>query len=251
MIDIDQLVFAQNEFQLEIPRLTLHAGITLLVGRNGAGKSTFLQLLATALLPDQGEIRYGGRRITKDLPLIRSQIGFLPTGIELYDEMTPRRFLRYLVELKGVHDRGVVENLLKKFDLLKVEHRKIGKLPQGLRQRIALAQAWIGSPTYLFLDEPMNDLDTRERKHLVSLLNRYARNRCVVASTHDFQEWEDQADRILWIDRGKVRFHDSLEKWKECASTGERLSLEEAFLRRLMGDRSGSYPAEGSPLFWL
>lgn len=236
MIEIENLFFQRKEFQLSIRKLSLRSGITLLVGRNGAGKSTLLQLLATALLPAAGEIRYGGKRTSDDLPMIRSQIGFLPAGIELYEEMTPRKFLQYLVELKGVQERAEVDRLLGEFGLLALQNKKIAKLPYGMRQRLAVAQALIGSPAYLFLDEPLNYLDTMERRHVVSLLNRYARNRCAVVSTHDFQEWEDQADSILWLDRGEVRFHDSLAKWVESISHGEEVSLEEAFLRRIKGE---------------
>lgn len=242
MIEIRNLRFERGSFLLEIPYLQVGRGITLLVGRNGAGKSTLLQLLSTALFPQQGEILYGGRNRADDLPLIRSQIGFVPTGIELYEEMRVKKFLRYMTTLKG-GTVDEIDRLLFEFGLKRVENLKIKDLSQGHQQRLVVAQSLIGSPQYLFLDEPFNALDTFERKHLINYLIRYGKEHTILISTHDFSDWEENADHILWIDRGQILFNNRISVWKRgfwpdepIPSEGQMdrmLTIEEALLQRL------------------
>lgn len=215
MLELHQLMWRRTraDFHLRIPRLTIKPGITLLVGRNGAGKSSLLQLLATARFPNEGNIRYNGLTAERDLPLIRSQIGFVPTGIELYEEMKIAKLLHYLAELKGGAASGELDGLMNAFQLMPYRNRRIKSLPQGIRQRVALAQAWIGSPPYIFLDEPLNALDSIERLRFIRFAASHARNRTVVVSTHELNEWEAWSDRVMWLDEGKLQFHGSLEEW--------------------------------------
>lgn len=203
MLEINHLRFKRGTFLLEVPQLTIERGMTLLVGKNGAGKSTLLQLLATALFPQEGEILYEGKSPERDLALIRSQIGFLPTGIRLYEGMDVRRFLRYMAALKG-GGKEEADSLLHQFSLTHVAKRKIEGLPQGFKQRLAIAQALIGNPQYLFLDEPFNALDTLERMNLYNNLIRYSRDHLLLISTHDPSGWENLTDRILRIDDGRI-----------------------------------------------
>jgi len=216
MLELQQVYWRRNGsgFHLLIPRLTLRPGITLLVGRNGAGKSSFLQLLATAQFPLDGEIRYDGMTADRDLAVIRSQIGFVPTGIELYEEMKTAKLLHYLAELKGGAAPGELDQLIEAFHLEKYRNAKIKTLAHGIRQRIALAQAWIASPSYIFLDEPLNALDSLERMHFTRFVASHAHGRTIVISTHELMEWEAWADRVLWLDEGKPRFYGSLDEWQ-------------------------------------
>lgn len=215
MLELHQLMWRRMraDFHLHIPRLTIKPGITLLVGRNGAGKSSLLHLLATAQFPNEGDIRYNGLTATRDLPLIRSQIGFVPTGIELYEEMKTEKLLHYLAELKGGAEAGELDRLMDAFQLMSFRNSRIKSLPQGIRQRVALAQAWIGSPPYIFLDEPLNALDSIERLRFIRFVAAHARNRTIVVSTHELNEWEAWSDRILWLDEGALQFHGSLQEW--------------------------------------
>ncbi|QGG55466.1 ABC transporter ATP-binding protein [Paenibacillus sp. B01] len=200
-------------FTLDVPRLLLREGITVMAGANGSGKSSLLQLLATAEFPDQGGIRYGLMSGDRDLAAIRSSIGYVPTGLELYEDMRMERLLRYLSELKGEAGRAETDRVIGLFQLEPYRRRAIKTLPQGIRQRIALAQSVIGSPDYLFLDEPLNALDSVERLRLIRFLASYARGRAVVVSTHELNEWEAWASRILWLADGKPQFHGTPQEW--------------------------------------
>lgn len=200
-------------FVLQIDHLRLKPGITLLVGVNGAGKTSLLELLATVNLPHQGEILYQGRSTLTDLPLVRSQIGYMPSEVELYENMTPHKLLRYLSELKGVYHSERTEELLRDFRLEAYRDTKIKRLSGGVQRRVALAQSLLAAPRFLFLDEPLNGMDTGERKLAIAYLNRYADGRTVIAAVHELSEWEGAADDVLWLDQGKVRFYGGKMSW--------------------------------------
>ncbi|MDU2240840.1 MAG: ABC transporter ATP-binding protein [Paenibacillus sp.] len=200
-------------FVLQIDRLQLKPGLTLLVGVNGAGKTTLLELLATVNLPHRGEILYQERSALADLPLVRSQIGYMPSEVELYENMTPHKLLLYLSEMKGVFHAERTEELLRDFRLELYRNTKIKRLSGGVRRRITLAQSLLAAPGFLFLDEPLNGMDTAERKLAIAYLNRYAEGRTVIAAVHELSEWEEAADQVLWLDRGKVRFYGGKTSW--------------------------------------
>lgn len=200
-------------FSLEIGSLRLNPGITLLVGANGAGKTTLLELLATVQMPHRGTILYQQRSAREDLPLVRSQIGYMPVEIELYEEMTPYKLLVYLSELKGVFNPERAEALLRDFRLEPFRNKRIQRLSLGVRRRIALAQSLLAAPRFLFLDEPLNAMDSGERKLAIAYLNRYAEGRTVIAAAHELGEWDAAADHVLWLDRGQVRFYGRKPSW--------------------------------------
>ncbi|HHY66291.1 MAG TPA: ATP-binding cassette domain-containing protein, partial [Alicyclobacillus sp.] len=156
MITMVDVHFCREGFCLAIPgRLTLGRGLTLLVGPNGAGKSTLLEVLSTAAIPDKGEIWYRDWRVIKDLAGIRGTIGYLPADFQPYSHMTPRRFLQYMAVLKGVDPGIEVEERLARTDLVPVCDVRISKLSEGTKRRLGIAQALLGSPEVLLLDEPL------------------------------------------------------------------------------------------------
>lgn len=213
MLIIDDLLYRREDFQLSIDHLQINKGITMIVGSNGAGKSTLLQLIATALQPDGGFIEYGGMTVQEHLPYVRSDIGFLPTGLEIYDEMTVSKFLTYMSQLKGEVNKAEINELLLNFSLDEIKHKKVKKLSQGMIQRLAIAQAFINKPDFVLLDEPLIALDSRERRHLISYCNQYSFNRTIIVATHELNEWGTQADFILWMDEGTLRFHGTPSEW--------------------------------------
>lgn len=217
MLEMHQVVYRRqaSAFELSVQRLTLKPGITLLVGPNGAGKSSLLQLLATAQFPDSGIIRYDGLGVERDLAAVRARIGFVPSGVELYEQMSVVKLLRYFGELKGGLAAGELEWLIESFHLGDYRSRKIKTLAQGVRQRVALAQAWIASPSFLFLDEPLNALDTLERLHFTRFAAAHSRSRTIVVSTHEMNEWEAWADHVLWFDDGVPCFYGTVREWLE------------------------------------
>ncbi len=214
MISIDYMRQPVGTFALEIEQLRLYPGLTLLVGSNGAGKSTLLKLLATVDKPRKGRIAYQDREAADHLPLIRSQIGYVPSDLELYEEMTTQKLLVYLAELKGVFHIEMVDRLIRDFRLESYRNTRIKRLSIGVQRRIAIAQSLLAQPKFLFLDEPLNALDSGERKMAITYLTRYALGRVVVAAIHEMNEWEASANRILWLENGRLRFEGRAAEWK-------------------------------------
>ncbi|MBS5911761.1 ABC transporter ATP-binding protein [Paenibacillus macerans] len=215
MITVENIDEPLDGFSLHIDALRLYPGLTLLVGANGAGKTTLLELLATVRMPRRGRILYRQRSVLDDLPLVRSQIGYVPAEIELYEEMTPYKLLAYLSELKGLTGPDRAKELLGDFNLEFCRNTKIKRLSLGVQRRIALAQSLLGAPNFLFLDEPLNAMDSAERKLAINYLNRYAEGRTVIAAVHEMNEWAAMADYVLWLDRGEVHFYDRKSLWTE------------------------------------
>lgn len=201
-------------YRLEIDRASLRQGLNLIVGANGAGKTTLMEMLTTLRAPDAGTILYKGRKAADHLPLIRSQIGYVPSDIELYGDMKVGKLLTYLAELKGVYSRAAIERLIIDFRLDEHQGTKVKRLSQGVQRRIAVVQALLASPSFLFLDEPLNGMDAEERKFLIAYLTRYAKGRMVVVAAHELNEWEDSADSVLWIHRGRIRYNGPPRAWK-------------------------------------
>ena len=217
MIVIENLHWEYKNFNVYIDYLALQKGICLLAGSNGAGKSTFLHLLATAKRTDSGIIYYDERPINEQLLEIRSQIGFVPTGVELYQDFTPEKLLHYFSQLKGLPSqlsKLQIAKLLRVFRLEEVSKKKIKKLSQGMQQRLTLAQSLLGKPKYIFLDEPLNYLDIHERKAFLQYLVEISTYSVVVVATHELNEWEHISRNVLWLADGKVQFYGSKFEWK-------------------------------------
>ncbi|MGG1876183.1 MULTISPECIES: ATP-binding cassette domain-containing protein [Paenibacillus] len=214
MIELSGIERQAGTYRLEIEQARLTRGLNLIVGANGAGKTTLIELLTTLQAPDRGQILYSGREASDHLPLICSQIGYVPAEIELYGEMKVVRLLKYMAELKGVYHSDAIDRLMHEFRLEPFKRSKIKHLSQGVQRRIAVVQALLASPLFLFLDEPLNGMDAEERKFLITYLTQYARTRMVVVAAHELNEWEDAADHIIWIHRGRIRYNGSPENWK-------------------------------------
>lgn len=218
MIKIYDVYWKYKRFSLEINDLTLQSGITILVGNNGSGKSTLLHLLATANRAPRGTIHYHNETMDTNLALVRSRIGFVPTGVELYPDFTPVKLLMYLAQLKGLSkdfSTRQIDELLTVFHLEDVKGKKIKKLSQGMQQRLALAQAFLGRPKYIFLDEPLNFLDIHERKSLLNYVAKLAPHSVILVATHELNEWEQVCNQVLWMYQGRVIYSGSKLLWKQ------------------------------------
>ncbi|NMO97247.1 ATP-binding cassette domain-containing protein [Paenibacillus lemnae] len=214
MISIQNLARQAGTYRLEVEQATLHSGLNLIVGSNGAGKTTLMEMLTTLRMPDAGTIRYKGRQAAEHLPLVRSQIGYVPSDIELYGDMKTEKLLRYLAELKGVYSGEAINRLINDFRLDPHRRTKVKKLSQGVQRRIAVVQALLASPSFLFLDEPLNGMDAEERRFLISYLTRYAKDRVVVVAAHELNEWEMAADYVIWLHRGNIRYNGPVRTWQ-------------------------------------
>ncbi|MDG5788394.1 ABC transporter ATP-binding protein [Evansella sp. AB-P1] len=217
MIHMQRVTKLKQGFSLNIQDLQIQRGITLLVGKNGAGKSTLLHLLATASQPSSGKITYGGKT-TADIAQIRREIGFLPSAIELYEVMTMEKFLYYMGELKGINKNDCkreVEELLYCLHLQGMHKIKLKNLSEGVKQRTAIAQALLGSPFFLFLDEPLTALDIQEKKSVIKYIGQhYAQKRLAVIVTHELNEWEVICDNLILLHDGEIVYSGNPTQWK-------------------------------------
>jgi ABC-2 type transport system ATP-binding protein len=191
--------------------LALHRGVVGLLGPNGAGKTTMLRLLSTALPPSSGRIVVSGFDVTAshaDRVEARRRIGYCPQEVTFPRGMTAFAFLDYLAVLKEWTDKGRRHTEVQRvLDLVHLGDRgamRISKLSGGQRRRLAIAQALIGSPDLLILDEPTTGLDPEQRASLRGLLSGLAGT--VLISTHQTEDVSALCDRVLVIDAGAIRF---------------------------------------------
>jgi ABC-2 type transport system ATP-binding protein len=195
--------------------LEIGTGITGLLGPNGAGKTTLLRILATALAPTSGSVRLAG--LDPEDPVerieIRRRLGYVPQELGLYDGFTAFDFVDYVAILKEHVDRHArhdeVRRVLADVDLSDLRARKIRRLSGGLRRRVALAQALLGDPALLVLDEPTVGLDPEQRLRFRQVVSRQAERRCVVLSTHMTEDVEAICDRVVVLEEGAVSFDGS------------------------------------------
>ncbi len=197
---------------LESIDLDLGTGITGLLGPNGAGKTTLLRILATSLAPSSGDLRVLGQDPgeASGRLAIRRRLGYVPQEVGLYDNFTAFDFVDYVAILKEHVDRSArhdeVRRVLDEVDLRDVRSKKIRKLSGGMKRRVALAQALLGDPTLLVLDEPTVGLDPEQRLRFRQLISQHAERRCVVLSTHMTEDVEALCDRVIALDQGRVVF---------------------------------------------
>lgn len=185
--------------------LTFTPGIYGLLGANGAGKSTFMNILVGNLKNTEGVIKYNDVDILKLDKEYRAKIGYMPQQQNLYDYMTGYDFLLYMSSLKGMPSQTAVseiDDILKRVNLTDKMHKKIGGYSGGMKQRLLLAQAVLGNPEIIILDEPTAGLDPKERIHVRNIISEYAMNKIVIIATHIVTDIEFIAKEIIIMKNG-------------------------------------------------
>ena len=198
---------ALNEFTS-----VLEPGIYALLGPNGSGKSTLMNIITDNLKADSGEITYTSdngvtENVLKMGVRFREKLGFMPQYPGLYPNFTVERFMWYMAALKGLPKEKAkkdIPEILTAVELDDVPRRKIGALSGGMKQRLALAQAVLGDPEILILDEPTEGLDPNQKYEMRAFIRRYGEKNIVIVSTHIMEEVENVASRILLMNRGKL-----------------------------------------------
>jgi len=187
-------------------------GVTGVLGPNGAGKTTLLRIIATALAPDSGEVQVLGRRPARDHDrlAIRRQVGYLPQDTGLYRGFTAYDFIDYVAILKEISDptqrRDEVRRVLAGVGLEDRMHSKIKTLSGGMRRRVELAQALLGAPRLLVLDEPTVGLDPVQRLRFRETVSAVASHDTVLLSTHLTEDVAALCGHVIVIDQGQVLF---------------------------------------------
>jgi ABC-type multidrug transport system ATPase subunit len=195
---------ALKGISLEIP-----PGMFGLLGPNGAGKTTLMKILATLLEPDSGTAEIGELDLIANKAETRKMLGYLPQDFGLYPTLTAAQMLDYFAKLKGVVDkkerRALVEALLERVNLSADRNRRLGGFSGGMRQRVGIAQALIGNPPLLIVDEPTAGLDPEERARLHNLLAESAgENTIILLSTHIVSDVSNLCSRFAVIRSGEI-----------------------------------------------
>ena len=190
-------------------------GIYGILGANGAGKSTLFGMLTDTLRRQSGEILWNDTDILKLGRAFRAKLGYMPQAQGYYPQMSAREFLCYMGEIKGLPRKELqqeADRLLSAVDLKEVAHRKLGQFSGGMRQRALLAQAMLGSPELLILDEPTAGVDPRERIRIRSIIAELARDKIVLLATHVVTDVECIANQVLLMNKGKLVLSGSPEE---------------------------------------
>jgi ABC-2 type transport system ATP-binding protein len=197
------------------------------LGPNGAGKSTTMRMLTGYLSPTSGEAEINGELIGKDEVFFKKEIGYLPENTPLYTDMYVREFLTFVGETYGLENlANRVDEVIKEVGLTPEQHKKIGMLSKGYKQRVGLAQAIIHQPQVLILDEPTSGLDPNQLTEIRALIKDLGKEKTVIISTHIMQEVEALCDDIVIINKGKIVANSSLVELKKQFNS---ISLEEIF----------------------
>lgn len=191
-----------------------------LLGPNGAGKSTLMKIMVGVWDATNGEVS------------VPEHIGFLPEQNPLYEDMYVREYLRFFVELRTnsqlpISHSQLVEDLIERVGLQREANKKIGQLSKGYRQRVGLAQAMIGNPELLILDEPTTGLDPNQLEDIRALIRNLgkeargeeAKGRVVILSTHILQEVKQMCNRVIIIDRGEIKVDKPISEIEDLEQT--------------------------------
>ncbi len=188
--------------------LTIPTGMFGLLGPNGAGKSTLMRTLATLQEPDAGSVTMGDMDVLRDKDAVRRILGYLPQDFGVYPKVSAEDLLDHLARLKGLSDRAarrdVVAGLLRQTNLYDVRKKALGGFSGGMRQRFGIAQALLGNPRLIIVDEPTAGLDPEERVRFHNLLAEIGENVIVILSTHIVSDVSDLCAQMAIIDKGRV-----------------------------------------------
>lgn len=226
--------------------LSLGAGESMaLLGHNGAGKTTLLKLLMGVTKPSAGCARFLGADPLQMPASHRVQWGYLPENVAFHAAMTGREVLRFYARLKR-DTRSRTAELLSRVGLEEAADRRIGTYSKGMRQRLGLAQALLGSPRALFLDEPTTGLDPFLRRDLYDIAEERRRAGCaLMVCTHTLAEVEDRVAKIAILDRGLLVVSGTLEECRERAGLPTRISIRTRPGKAgMLGSALGSVPLD-------
>ena len=210
MLIIENLthIYANGVKALDEVSLTVPNGMFGLLGPNGAGKSTLMRTIATLQAPTSGHVRFGDIDVLKNPEALRRTLGYLPQDFGVYPRVSAYDMLDHMAILKGVADRHArretVEALLEQTNLWSVRKKAIAGFSGGMRQRFGIAQALIGNPSLIIVDEPTAGLDPEERNRFLNLLAEIGENVVVILSTHIVDDVADLCPAMAIICEGRI-----------------------------------------------
>ena len=211
MLTINNLVhvYGNGTRALDDVSLTIPTGMFGLLGPNGAGKSTLMRTIATLQSPTSGEIRFGDIDVIRQPEQLRRTLGYLPQDFGVYPRVSAYDMLDHMAVLKGIaggkERKETVESLLHQVNLWSVRKKALAGFSGGMRQRFGIAQALIGNPRLIIVDEPTAGLDPQERNRFLNLLAEIGENVVVILSTHIVEDVADLCPRMAVLADGKIR----------------------------------------------
>lgn len=193
------------------------------LGPNGAGKSTLMKIITTYLTADEGQVEVCQENVEENPLSVRQKVGYLAEHNPLYLEMYIKEYLGFMADLYGC-SKERVSDMIELTGLSPEQHKKIGELSKGYRQRVGLAAALIHEPEVLILDEPTTGLDPNQLVEIRNLIKNSGKNKTVMLSTHIMQEVEKICNRVIIINKGKIVADEQLESLK-----AKKVDLESFF----------------------
>ena len=217
------------------------------LGPNGAGKSTTMRILTGFLPATSGSVKVAGFDVFEEPLEVKRRVGYLPEQPPVYDALTPRSYLRFCASLKGLPRQRVkdeIDRVAERTGVTAVMNRVIGNLSKGYRQRVGLAQALLGDPEVLVLDEPTVGLDPLQIREVRELVKSLAGRHTVILSTHILPEVAMTCQKVLVIHQGRLVDFDTVEGLIARHLPGRRVTLDDiAFLEEIYGKLVTAPPA--------
>ncbi|OEZ55014.1 MULTISPECIES: ABC transporter ATP-binding protein [unclassified Duganella] len=219
MLELRNVVksYTKNVRAVDDVSLNLPAGVVGLIGHNGAGKTSLMQMIATLTKPTSGQILFDGADIAKNPDAIRGRLGFLPQDFGVYPNLTALEFLQYFAALKGVRDPARLRMLLEMVNLHEHANRQAAGFSGGMRRRLGIAQALLNDPDVLIVDEPTAGLDPEERLRFRHLLSEIGFRKLVIVSTHIVSDIENMASHLAIMNKGKLVAYDTPDSFVQTA----------------------------------
>ena len=217
MLEVNQLTRSYGQFKaVDNVNFSIGKGeIVGLLGHNGAGKTTIMKMISGYLEPNQGDVLVDGLSIHRDAEQIQRQLGYLPESLPVYPEMIVADYLDYAADLKGLVGEtkfAEVRRAIKATDIASKLLSPIATLSRGFKQRVGVAQAILGQPKLLILDEPTNGLDPEQTQLMRALIKDIAQNATVILSTHIMQEVEALCSRVLMLRTGGLVVDEKIDE---------------------------------------
>ncbi len=266
MLTIEHLThsYAKGVTALSDVSLTVENGMFGLLGPNGAGKSTLMRCIATLQTPTSGKISFNSIDVVQEPEKLRAQLGYLPQDFGVYPRVSAREMLDQMAVLKGISNprqrKETVEGLLNQVNLWAVRNKALAGYSGGMRQRFGIAQALIGDPKLIIVDEPTAGLDPEERNRFLNLLADIGQDVVVILSTHIVEDVADLCPRMAILANGKIIERgapaDLMERlkgriWRKAVSKAEleelRAQASVISTRLFAGSTIVSVLAEASP----
>lgn len=242
MLELNQISKKyKDKLALDKVSLTLDNGIYGLLGSNGAGKSTLMNIITGNIKPTSGQVSWNGKDIKTLGGRYRSILGYAPQQQELYNTFTGRRFLSYMAALKGISKKEMmeeIERVLAYVNMTDAANRAIGTYSGGMKQRILIAQAILGDPEIIVLDEPTAGLDPKERVRIRERIEALSGDKIILVSTHVVSDIEPIAKEIILIKSGSIVDGGTVEKL--CGKYGNVRGLEELYMQIFGGEEQNA-----------